>query len=97
MDEIIEGLIEKTGISKEQAEAVLTFLKENGPKVTELLGSDAVAGVAEGLSDADIAKAMKVSYSRTRQLLAAAFGKLGLKSRNDFIRFLWERGGRTAD
>ncbi|MCA9685881.1 MAG: response regulator [Myxococcales bacterium] len=53
--------------------------------------AQAVAGVAEGLSDADIAKAMKVSYSRTRQLLAAAFAKLGLKSRNDFIRFLWER------
>lgn len=56
--------------------------------------AQAVAGVAEGLSDADIAKAMKVSYSRTRQLLAAAFGKLGLKSRNDFIRFLWERSGQ---
>ncbi|NVB38692.1 response regulator transcription factor [Pseudenhygromyxa sp. WMMC2535] len=56
--------------------------------------AQAVAGVAEGLSDADIAKAMKVSYSRTRQLLAAAFAKLGLKSRNDFIRFLWERGGK---
>lgn len=59
--------------------------------------AQAVAGVAEGLSDADIAKAMKVSYSRTRQLLAAAFGKLGLKSRNDFIRFLWERGARPRD
>ncbi len=58
--------------------------------------AQAVAGVAEGLSDADIAKAMKVSYSRTRQLLAAAFGKLGLKSRNDFIRFLWQRSGRPA-
>lgn len=55
--------------------------------------AQAVAGVAEGLSDADIARAMKVSYSRTRQLLAAAFAKLGLKSRNDFIRFLWERSG----
>ena len=54
--------------------------------------AQAVAGVAEGLSDAEIAQALKVSYSRTRQLLAAAFGKLGLKSRNDFIRFLWERG-----
>jgi DNA-binding NarL/FixJ family response regulator len=59
--------------------------------------AQAVAGVAEGLSDADIARAMKVSYSRTRQLLAAAFAKLGLKSRNDFIRFLWERSGGTAE
>ena len=58
--------------------------------------AQAVAGVAEGLSDADIARAMKVSYSRTRQLLAAAFSKLGLKSRNDFIRFLWERGGGAS-
>jgi|GEM_PF-1637373 len=56
--------------------------------------AQAVAGVAEGLSDADIAQAMKVSYSRTRQLLAAAFAKLGLKSRNDFIRFVWERSGQ---
>ena len=31
----------------------------------------------------DIARAMKVSYSRTRQLLAAAFAKLGLESRDD--------------
>jgi DNA-binding NarL/FixJ family response regulator len=58
--------------------------------------AQAVAGVAEGLSDADIARAMKVSYSRTRQLLAAAFAKLGLKSRNDFIRFLWERSGTRS-
>ncbi len=58
--------------------------------------AQAVAGVAEGLSDADIARAMKVSYSRTRQLLAAAFAKLGLKSRNDFIRFLWERSGGSG-
>lgn len=58
--------------------------------------TQAVAGVAEGLSDADIARAMKVSYSRTRQLLAAAFAKLGLKSRNDFIRFLWERSGQRG-
>lgn len=49
MDDIIEGLIAKTGISKEQAEAVMTFLKENGPKVIELLGSDGIAGVASKL------------------------------------------------
>ncbi len=59
--------------------------------------AQAIAGIAEGLSDADIAQAMKVSYSRTRQLLAAAFAKLGLKSRNDFIRFLWERGSDISE
>lgn len=47
MDEIIEGLIAKVGLSKEQAEGVLEFLKENGPKVVELLGSGALAGVAD--------------------------------------------------
>lgn len=53
--------------------------------------AQAIAGIAEGLSDAEIAQALQVSYSRTRQLLAVAFAKLGLKSRNDFIRFIWER------
>lgn len=53
--------------------------------------AQAIAGVAEGLTDADIASALKVSYSRTRQLLSGAFSKLGLRSRNEFIRFLWER------
>jgi hypothetical protein len=49
MDEILEGLISKVGLSKEQAEAVLAFLKENAPKLGELLGGDALEGVADKL------------------------------------------------
>ncbi len=38
MEEMISGLIAKTGISKEQAEKVVEFLKENAHKVPEWLG-----------------------------------------------------------
>ncbi|MCA9685957.1 MAG: response regulator transcription factor [Myxococcales bacterium] len=53
--------------------------------------TEALERVSEGQRDRQIADAMGVSYSRVRQLLAASFGKLGVKSRNDFIRFLIER------
>ncbi len=39
MDEMINGLVAKTGISKEQAEKVVAFLKENATKVPGWLGS----------------------------------------------------------
>lgn len=55
--------------------------------------TEALERVSEGCRDREIADAMGVSYSRVRQLLAAGFGKLGVKSRNDFIRFLCERQG----
>jgi DNA-binding NarL/FixJ family response regulator len=55
--------------------------------------TEALARVSEGCRDREIADAMGVSYSRVRQLLGAGFGKLGVKSRNDFIRFLCERQG----
>lgn len=55
--------------------------------------TEALERVSEGCRDRQIAEAMGVSYSRVRQLLAAGFGKLGVKSRNDFIRFLCERQG----
>ena len=55
--------------------------------------TEALERVSEGQRDRQIADAMGVSYSRVRQLLAASFGKLGVKSRNDFIRFLVERQG----
>ncbi len=57
--------------------------------------AEALALVGIGRRDRQIAEAMDVSYSRVRQLLAAGFGKLGVKSRNDFIRFLCERQGRA--
>jgi DNA-binding NarL/FixJ family response regulator len=53
--------------------------------------TEALERVSEGCRDREIADALGVSYSRVRQLLAAGFGKLGVKSRNDFIRFLCER------
>ena len=37
---------------------------------------------------------MHVSYSRVRQLLTASFRKLGIRSRNQFIKFLAERRAR---
>ncbi|WP_198154599.1 response regulator transcription factor [Plesiocystis pacifica] len=55
--------------------------------------TEALERVSEGHRDRQIAEDMGVSYSRVRQLLAAGFGKLGVKSRNDFIRFLVERQG----
>ena len=57
--------------------------------------TEALARVSEGCRDREIADAMSVSYSRVRQLLGAGFGKLGVKSRNDFIRFLCERQGNA--
>lgn len=67
---------------------VRALAKEFGltPRQTEALEQ-----VSAGLRDRHIAEQMGVSYSRVRQLLAASFGKLGVKSRNDFIRFLCER------
>ncbi|PRQ03023.1 Transcriptional regulatory protein DpiA [Enhygromyxa salina] len=98
-NEIEDGVGKRLARAREQApgkpvdssERLASLAAEFGLSARQ---AQAVAGVAEGLSDADIARAMKVSYSRTRQLLAAAFSKLGLKSRNDFIRFLWERSGQ---
>ena len=40
MEEMIEGLIAKAGLSQEQAEAVVQFLKENADKVPGWLGVD---------------------------------------------------------
>lgn len=53
--------------------------------------ADALLLVAEGHRDREIAQQLDVSYSRVRQLLSKGFGRLGLRSRNDFIRFLCER------
>ncbi|HLT37235.1 MAG TPA: response regulator [Enhygromyxa sp.] len=94
--EIDEGVGRRLAAAREQPSDKAVDANERLALLASEFGlsnrqAQAVAGVAEGLSDADIARAMKVSYSRTRQLLAAAFAKLGLKSRNDFIRFLWER------
>lgn len=61
---------------------------EFGLTIREL---DALQLVADGYRDREIAERLEVSYSRVRQLLARAFGKMGLQGRNDFIRFLCER------
>lgn len=39
MDDLINGLIQKVGLSREQAQSVVTFLKENAHKLPEWLGS----------------------------------------------------------
>lgn len=40
MQEFIEQLVQKTGLSPQQAEKVIEFLKENASKLPEWLGSD---------------------------------------------------------
>ena len=43
MEEMIEQLVMKTGISKEQAESVVDFLKQNAHKLPEWLGQSEFA------------------------------------------------------
>lgn len=40
MQEFIESLVQKTGISPDQAKKVIEFLKANADKLPEWLGSD---------------------------------------------------------
>jgi uncharacterized protein YajQ (UPF0234 family) len=47
MEEMIEGLMTKCGLSKEKAEQVFAFLKDNASKVPEWIQSDAVKDVAK--------------------------------------------------
>ncbi len=49
MEEFVQGLIAKTGISEEQAQQVIAFLKENAHKVPELLGTDAGKALTDKL------------------------------------------------
>ena len=42
MEDFIKGLVEKVGISEEQAAKVIDFLKENADKVPALLASSGV-------------------------------------------------------
>ena len=50
MDELIKGLIEKTGISEEQAAKVIEFLKENAGNLPQLLaGGDIKSAIADKL------------------------------------------------
>lgn len=49
IEEFVTQMAEKVGISKEQAESVVEFLKENSSKVPELLSSDAVSGLKDKL------------------------------------------------
>lgn len=39
MDELLNGLIQKAGLSREQAQQVIVFLKENAHRLPEWLGS----------------------------------------------------------
>ncbi len=59
MEEIINGLMEKVGLDKEQAEGVIEYLKENASKLPELLGGglddlkDKLPGALGGLLGGD--------------------------------------------
>ena len=48
MEDLVEGMIEKCGVNKEQAEKVVDYLQENAPKVLEWLQS---SGAAEKVKD----------------------------------------------
>lgn len=43
MEELITGLMEKVGLSREKAEKVAEFLSENAEKVPEWLGKSDIA------------------------------------------------------
>ncbi len=77
-------------IADRPAEIVRKFTA--GFKLTDR-EAEALELVACGHRDRQIAETLHISYSRVRQLLAKAFGRLGLRGRNDFIRFLCERVG----
>ncbi len=50
MEEFINGLVEKTGISKEQAEKVIDFLKEHAEDIPKMIGqNEFLHGLAEKL------------------------------------------------
>jgi hypothetical protein len=44
MDDIINGLCSKAGISQEQARQVVDYLKQNADKLPQLLGQAGVGG-----------------------------------------------------
>ncbi|MBL4685863.1 MAG: hypothetical protein JKY37_14810 [Nannocystaceae bacterium] len=49
IEEFVASMAAKVGISEEQANQVIEFLKENADKLPELLGSDALSGLKDKL------------------------------------------------
>ncbi len=50
MEELVSGLIEKAGLSEEQADQVVAFLKENAGNIPQWLGSgDIKSAIADKL------------------------------------------------
>jgi len=49
MDEFIEQLAARVGISQEQAQQVVEFIKENSHKIPELLGEDTLQSLKDKL------------------------------------------------
>lgn len=49
IEQFVTDMAQKVGISEEQAQAVVEFLKENSSKLPELLNSDALSGVKDKL------------------------------------------------
>lgn len=44
MDELINGMCSKVGISQDQARQVVDYLKQNADKLPQLLGSSGIGG-----------------------------------------------------
>ncbi len=49
MDEFIEQLVAKVGISQEQAQQVIELIKENAHRIPELIGSDTLESLKDKL------------------------------------------------
>ncbi len=49
MEEFIASMVSKVGISEEQAQAVISFLKENAEKIPELLSGDGLDAIKDKL------------------------------------------------
>lgn len=57
---------------------------------------DIIALIVQGCSNAEIAAASRISQNTVKSHIANIFGKMGVKSRTQLIRFLMEQGLQKA-
>lgn len=50
MEKLINELCERTGISREQAEKVVAFIKDNAGRIPQMLQAGNGGGVAQGIA-----------------------------------------------
>lgn len=78
----------KVPAEKESGEARRTLKYSYGITKKEM---DIIALIVQGRSNAEIAAASRISQNTVKSHIANIFGKLGVKSRTQLIRFLMER------